>query len=62
VSAQFSNGEISLTVNGETKTTTLPADWESPKVNAAINVAQPATNAECTFAGKIAKIHLVKLP
>ena len=62
VSAQFSNGEISLTVNGETKTFKLPDGWESPKINSSLLVAHPATNAERTFAGKIAKLRVTKLP
>jgi len=62
VSAQFSNGELSLTVNGETKTFKLPDGWESPKINSPLLVAHPATNAERTFAGKIAKLRVTKLP
>jgi hypothetical protein len=62
VTAQLSNGELSLTANGETKTKTVRSGAVLSKTNNAVWVANNVTNGEHSFAGKIAKLRLSKLP
>ena len=62
VSAQLSNGEMAISVNGETQTKILPSGSVLAKTTNQFLVAYGFTNADHSFGGKIAKLRLSKLP
>ena len=62
VTAQLSNGEMSITVNGETQTKILSSGSVLAKTTNQFLVAHGFTNADHSFGGKIGKIRLSKLP
>jgi hypothetical protein len=62
LTAQLSNGELSITANGETKTKKLASGSVLIKTAAPLWVACNQSNAENILRGKIGKLRVSKLP